>query len=1171
MQQFNIEFTSIDSLKEELHKHNFDLHSDKILIQVFTSVMDKEKIVKVTQEIAKVMPNATLFGASTAGEIVDGKMLEQTISLSISVFESTTISSCYSMKKDSKELGQELFENLATEDGNAKCIISFVDGLMHNGEDVLEGMNLYNYDGIPIAGGMSGDLNTFTQTFTIFNNNVFSGGGVCVLLSGDKLEAHQDYNLGWRAIGPYFTITKSHKNVVYEIENIPVRDLYRDVLGENIVKKLPASTIEFPLLEETKDGLIARSMIGVESNGGIVFAGNLAEGTRVQFGIGSKQLTSSYEPSKEVLESNIQAVFIYSCKARKQFLGKNLEATFSSLNTIAPTIGFFTFGEFYSKHAHNNFLNITSTFLFLHEKDSVYATDKFHTQKQEQDSLSEEALYNLIDYTTKKSKFYEKELSDKNFYLEDYLKKINSVLVVSKTNTKGIITEVNDLFVQISGYSEAELIGQPHNIVRHPDNSALMFKDLWSTIQNKQIWQGSFANLAKDGSVYHVKTAILPILNSDGTIKEYLAIREDITDLVIASQELKKQEEYSNMLLDTKDSIVVVIKNDELIALNDKFYEEFPYKDLEAFTSWHKCICDLFIQREGYLYKGDQRNWYKDILLSPHKTHKALMKNRNNESIVYSVTAKQTQLNEDSYIVAHFYDITELEEAKLAAQSALEAKGNFLANMSHEIRTPMNGILGFVDLMQNTQLDDNQTKYMSTIKNSTNTLLTIINDILDFSKLDSNKLEIEYIPADIKALSANVFSILKPLALKKSLKCNLEMDEDLAPCLLLDSTRLSQILTNLSSNAIKFTPDNGSVINRVKVIKTTHSSQTILFEVIDTGIGIALENQEKIFKAFSQENDSTTRKFGGTGLGLSISVQLVESMGGKLEVESTQGEGSRFYFTLELQRCSQAEAKEKRESNKGAQIAVSLKDKNILIAEDYDINRMLMENILEPEGAKVSFAHDGAEAVSMVRENDNYDIIFMDINMPVMNGIDATHALREELGCEVPIIALTANAIEGDKERFIAEGMSDYLSKPINIDALNRVLTQWLPVMQHETQEQTQEEASFSLEEVIVATQKSLGMDESIIIKMLQRLAESIDTTLEELESAIQMQEYETIAAIAHKLKGTAGSLNLTPLYKWLIKLEEMALSESSGDYLGLYAKIHEYYDRVKKSIANKG
>ena len=637
-----------------------------------------------------------------------------------------------------------------------------------------------------------------------------------------------------------------------------------------------------------------------------------------------------------------------------------------------------------------------------------------------------------------------------------------------------------------------------------------------------------------------------------------------------AREALREQEQYTEMLFDTKDSIVVVIKNDELIALNDKFYEEFPYKDLEAFTSWHKCICDLFIQREGYLYKGDQRNWYKDILLSPHKTHKALMKNRNNESIVYSVTAKQTQLNEDSYIVAHFYDITELEEAKLAAQSALEAKGNFLANMSHEIRTPMNGILGFVDLMQNTQLDDNQTKYMSTIKNSTNTLLTIINDILDFSKLDSNKLEIEYIPADIKALSANVFSILKPLALKKSLKCNLEMDEDLAPCLLLDSTRLSQILTNLSSNAIKFTPDNGSVINRVKVIKTTHSSQTILFEVIDTGIGIALENQEKIFKAFSQENDSTTRKFGGTGLGLSISVQLVESMGGKLEVESTQGEGSRFYFTLELQRCSQAEAKEKRESNKGAQIAVSLKDKNILIAEDYDINRMLMENILEPEGAKVSFAHDGAEAVSMVRENDNYDIIFMDINMPVMNGIDATHALREELGCEVPIIALTANAIEGDKERFIAEGMSDYLSKPINIDALNRVLTQWLPVMQHETQEQTQEEASFSLEEVIVATQKSLGMDESIIIKMLQRLAESIDTTLEELESAIQMQEYETIAAIAHKLKGTAGSLNLTPLYKWLIKLEEMALSESSGDYLGLYGRMVMYLKSMKESVSTQ-
>ena len=302
---------------------------------------------------------------------------------------------------------------------------------------------------------------------------------------------------------------------------------------------------------------------------------------------------------------------------------------------------------------------------------------------------------------------------------------------------------MNKKFVDISGYSEAELLGKPHNIVRHPENSAEIFKGLWNTIQSKKVWSGSFANLTKDGSTYYVKSSIIPIANVNGSIKEYIAIREDVTELVLSTQLLKEQEQYSKMLFDTKDSIVAVLKNSKLMALNDRFYEDFAYENFTTFTSWHECICELFEMQEGYLSSSRKKDWYEEILLHPTVTYKAKMKNKYNQEIVYSVTAKQRVFNDDIYVVANFYDITELEDSKVKAVNALEIKGKFLANMSHEIRTPMNGILGFVELLMETPLNKEQSKYIDIVKNSTATLLTIVNDILDFSKIDSNELEIE--------------------------------------------------------------------------------------------------------------------------------------------------------------------------------------------------------------------------------------------------------------------------------------------------------------------------------------------------------------------------------------------------------------------------------------------
>jgi CheY-like chemotaxis protein len=403
------------------------------------------------------------------------------------------------------------------------------------------------------------------------------------------------------------------------------------------------------------------------------------------------------------------------------------------------------------------------------------------------------------------------------------------------------------------------------------------------------------------------------------------------------------------------------------------------------------------------------------------------------------------------------------------------------------------------------------------------------------------------------------------------------MDENIETCLLFDPTRMNQVLTNLTSNAIKFTPQEGTIDFRVDVVSTTPMQQVVNVAITDSGIGIAKENQAKIFKAFSQANSSTTREFGGTGLGLAISSELVETMGGVLEVSSTLNEGSTFFFTLTLQRCSSLE-KLKTKSNKTSNQLIPLPNGlKILVAEDYDINRMLIENIFKDKNISLTFAINGLEAVDYVKKED-FDIIFMDINMPIMNGLDATKIIREELHSTTPIIALTANAISGDRERFMSEGMSDYISKPIVMDDLNRALEAWVPLDNSVKIEQTSLEnsyhdtndihqKSFKLEETISIMIETLSLPQEITIKMLHSVAKSIDVTLQELKEAINNSDYEGIANIAHKLRGSTGSLHLEPLHTLFTTMEANALHQKNVDYLQSYDKIHRYYQTLKSAM----
>jgi CheY-like chemotaxis protein len=358
--------------------------------------------------------------------------------------------------------------------------------------------------------------------------------------------------------------------------------------------------------------------------------------------------------------------------------------------------------------------------------------------------------------------------------------------------------------------------------------------------------------------------------------------------------------------------------------------------------------------------------------------------------------------------------------------------------MSHEIRTPLNGILGFVDVLSKDEDNIKRKEQFEHIKNSGSTLLAVINDILDLSKIENGKLSIENVCFITQDLFDSVANIYTEMCQNKDIDFIYAMSSNIPNSLCGDVVRIKQVLFNLLSNALKFTPEGGKII-----LDITYNSENnkLHCSVKDSGIGIEAENLTKIFNEFEQEDISTTRKYGGTGLGFSISYRLVEMMGGKLEVESIIDEGSEFFFEFEIH-----EGKDEVSSMLDAQAETSLHG-HVLMVEDNKTNQALLAIFLDDFGISYDIANDGVEALSMF-DKGTYDIILMDENMPNMNGIEATHQIRiieeKQQLKHIPIIAVTANALSGERERFLSAGMDDYISKPYNAQDLRKSLQKYL-------------------------------------------------------------------------------------------------------------------------------
>lgn len=659
----------------------------------------------------------------------------------------------------------------------------------------------------------------------------------------------------------------------------------------------------------------------------------------------------------------------------------------------------------------------------------------------------------------------------------------------------------------------------------------------------------------KNGTTFPVEISIIPIQQNNEVI--FCSFIQDISERKKAENNLKFQEEkYRNMIANMNLGLIEV-DNEEVIQYANPSFSEISGYDLNELIG--KKPTHLFISGENIEVIQSKietrKKGISDIYQMP-------VKNKRGELRWWAISGAPNYDDKGNLVgsIGIHLDITsqkqleiELENQKIKAEEASKAKEIFLANMSHEIRTPLNAIIGFLRELSKQELTELQKRYIENSTIASKHLLAIINNVLDISKIEAGEMAIETENFILENSINSVVTILKPKAEQKKLQIHVDYDKKIARVLKGDLLRIEQILFNLIGNSLKFT-QKGEIKVQCSLLLDKEQSQKIAITISDTGIGMDKEFLDNIFKKFSQEDKNVTRKFGGTGLGMAITKELVELMHGKITVESTKNIGTTIHLQFLFPKAEGEEVIEHQEESSRYDVIVGAK---VLLVEDNDLNRMVAQNTLQYYSCKVTEAVNGLEALEILHR-ENFDIILMDIQMPEMDGIEATKIIREKLNLKIPIIALTANAFKSEIEKCYQAGIDDYVTKPFEENILVEIIAKQL--------EKKEQKFIFSEgEEALLYNLNALHNlsrgNQEFVLKMVQIFVKQAEEVIQKIEICFQNKDYEEVSRLIHKIKPSiegVGVFSIVEEVKWIEKLAK----ENKE-----HALIETLFDNVKKVL----
>jgi PAS domain S-box-containing protein len=722
--------------------------------------------------------------------------------------------------------------------------------------------------------------------------------------------------------------------------------------------------------------------------------------------------------------------------------------------------------------------------------------------------------------------------------------------LIFTTSLDGEIRTVNQRITQVFGFSYSELVG--HRMDEFFDEPRMdRLKESIAWFEERRQWSGTVrARLKKTGAV-HYFDCVLQAIVKDAKVVGASGLARDVT------AQRESETRFTELFETLQEGVYFCDPGGNLLDVNPAMVRMLGYSHRDELVGTN--IGKLYFDRPANPFPERPQAQNSAPLM------REITLRRKDGAPVICIDNSNAICDEFGRMVRHqgtLVDITvrkrseeELQRAKESAEAANVAKSNFLAHMSHEIRTPMNAVIGMTELALETELTGEQKEYLTMVRDSGKSLLTLINDILDFSKIEAGKLDYDSSDFSLRYGINEMVKIMDVRAKQKGLELSVNIPPDVPDALVGDANRLRQILSNLADNAIKFT-DRGRVILNIEKESETDKDVCLHFSVVDSGIGIPLNKQQLIFEAFAQADNSTTRKYGGTGLGLSISSRLVQLMSGKIWVVSEENRGSAFHFTARFGLQNQ-QAKGESPQRGGSSAALSTsrrplragrQELRILLVEDNTINQILVQRMLRKRAYHIVVANNGREALAAL-ESERFDLILMDVQMPEMSGLEVTAAIRvkeKETGEHIPIVATTASVMKDDRKRCFDAGMDAYIAKPIEKEILYETIDK---LTGHLSEANFGDSGARSHDPVfdVGAVLDSLEGDSELLRDIVVIFLAQFPKHMERIREAIANRDPDLLQRASHALKGAAANLLAQGVVQAASKLEEIGRAGTIG------------------------